>query len=680
MRGMNAVVVALLVAASCGRTDDAPIARPSLAGRAIDADGRPLAGAVFSESLVPPPTTYASPMPTTTDAAGDFAFPKLADGDWDIRCSWDGAVDVFVATVRLPAVDRLDFRLPDGGVIAGTLVDAATKAPIAGATLRLRNERAIATATTDAAGRFSVKTHRRSTVVKWVEVESPDAIWRTILLERSDWQCVVRDGGRQELTLEAKRAVDLTGTVTGPDGPLAGVEVHAWFEAPTRIDRITETTTHTDAAGRYRIDDVQDAAASVVAVAPGLVVAWPDPRTPEFPGQPDESTRSTSPEDGAAWVVDIEMKTATTCAVAGRVVDADGKPVAGADVRAGTRVNRVETKSGADGTFAVPRAVAGADDAVRVTARSGTASASANAAVADGRADGVELVLKSPPRVHGVVKRKSGARVPGTIVTATDDAEEQRVRSTPATPNASAVAAADGSYSLELPDALRKFDIHAVEPGATRTYVEQIEAATAGRDATLDVVLDDDATLVGRVVKKGTKEPVAGVCVCEMGGRDAGDDESDPRVVDYVDALTDADGRFKLPHVGDDCFVRAHRDGWLMAYVKHVDPAAGEVVIELPPELSIEGRVAFDDGSPAAGASVSIAHGDGDEDCIREPGDWGSTTTDADGRFALREIGAGPWTLGVRGDAAGLVARKVADVAGGTRGLNIVVTRAPNPK
>jgi hypothetical protein len=91
----------------------------------------------------------ASLASSNADAAGEFVFQKLADGDWDIRCSWDGAVDVFVATVRLPAVDRLDFRLPDGGVVTGTLVDASTKAPIV-ATLLTRA--AIATATTDAAG------------------------------------------------------------------------------------------------------------------------------------------------------------------------------------------------------------------------------------------------------------------------------------------------------------------------------------------------------------------------------------------------------------------------------------------------------------------------------------------------------------------------------------------------
>jgi len=194
---------------------------------------------------------------------------------------------------------------------------------------------------------------------------------------------------------------------------------------------------------------------------------------------------------------------------------------------------------------------------------------------------------------------------------------------------------------------------------------------------TLDVVLDDDATLVGRVVKKGTKEPVSGVFVAELSGRD---DRSEPHVLGYVDARTDADGRFKIPHAGDACEIRVVGDGWLPLQENGVDSSAGEFVVELSPALTIEGRVAFEDGAPAAGASVRIAHGDGDEDCLRESGDSAEATTGADGRFALREIGAGPWTLGVRGDAAGVVARKVSDVAGGTRDLKIVVERAPKTK
>jgi len=688
---MNASsIAALLFFASCGPKQDAapppaaqpptspaktepPAARPSLAGRAIDERGKPLAGAHLD--AIPVPIVAGAKderlsVQSAADADGVFAFENLTDGDWDVRCSWDGAESVLVATVRLPAVDRLDFVLPEGARVEGTLADADGRAPIRDTTVRLCSSRGVvAIARTDAEGRFSARTHRPSTVVK--SAEFPLNEWRPVLAERPDEQFVVRDGERRDLPLATRRVVPLTGRVCGPDGPLARVSVRACFIGETGV-RFADV--RTDREGRYRVDFASEESAYVLPQAKGFVVAEPaagNPFSPQGFDGPAECAQSTRPDAGP-WVLDVAMKKQATCVLTGTATDADGKPVAGATVCASADPNDPSTRSAADGTFELKDAVVGADDVVHATAQLGRAVGETTGSVNEGRAEGVGLVLKAPMRLHGVVKRKSGAPAPGALVAAAEMTEHMELR----LPRPAVVvsAGADGSFALDLPDAVHTFSVHAATPGATPSFVGKF-AGGAATETTFDVVLDDEQTLVGRVVKKGTKEPVAGVYVAEMGGRDVGADEADPRVVGYVDARTDAEGRFKIPHAGDTCEIRVVGDGWLPFQKNGIDPAAGECLIELSPESTIEGRVAFADGAPVAGAEVWISHGSGETDCIRRPGDSAKATTDADGRFALRKIDAGPWTLGVRGDAAGVVAREVAGVAGGTRDLKIAVKR-----
>lgn len=177
-----------------------------------------------------------------------------------------------------------------------------------------------------------------------------------------------------------------------------------------------------------------------------------------------------------------------------------------------------------------------------------------------------------------------------------------------------APAHAEGRASIELPHREVARPLHLVQ----------------------DLELSAGRTLAGRVVT-GDGTPVGGTEITVDGGRG--------RPNRQLSASTLADGTYRLPLTTDAALtVRAAHALHGTAAVSVAPGAAGDAVapdLVLQPMPVVAARLVFDDGSPAAGLRVQLV-------VPIEPGVQqvaAATTTDADGRLAVRSLPLGRYQL-----------------------------------
>ena len=145
----------------------------------------------------------------------------------------------------------------------------------------------------------------------------------------------------------------------------------------------------------------------------------------------------------------------------------------------------------------------------------------------------------------------------------------------------------------------------------------------------IEIQLGTGASLVGRTLAQGTREPVslAQVVVVDMlrnsgrgeparrapfraGRRQAAPIDEIAPVEERSTATSDADGKFRVDGLEPGRYrVEARATGTARAALAVAVPAAGEVVLELPAASFIEGSVVDSEGKPAAGAEVIASGG-----------------------------------------------------------------------
>lgn len=136
-------------------------------GRVRTAAGQPIANAVVQIG----DGRVARAM---SSEDGHYVLRGLEWGVADVRAARPGARPTTVTKVRLPVSGDLDIVLPEPTLVTGTVRDAQSGGPVAGATVRLGigfGVRASGTATTDAAGRYEIQSLPEG-VVNQVEVEA----------------------------------------------------------------------------------------------------------------------------------------------------------------------------------------------------------------------------------------------------------------------------------------------------------------------------------------------------------------------------------------------------------------------------------------------------------------------------------------------------------------------------
>jgi hypothetical protein len=293
-----------------------------LEGRVVDLEGRPVAGATLEVEQLEPfsgSTRGHRGRLVEADEAGRFRVGGLSDGrPLDLGIRAEGYFGTWLRDLQLPLGEPLEVRLGRGGIVFGQVVDEAGR-PLAGESLvarlaqdvpiphRMASGQEIATGTSDEDGRFEL------TAVP-VGLVTIGATSRVETVRQDTPVTMIREGERVgPLRIEVPASAEIAGRVLRADGsPAIGAEVAVVREAQRSSFRTSGPPA--DALGRFRIWGVEPGPVRVVA-------------TLGVDGRAEKELIV------AGGVQEIELVLAPTTAVAGRVLAADGAPVARGTVR-----------------------------------------------------------------------------------------------------------------------------------------------------------------------------------------------------------------------------------------------------------------------------------------------------------------------------------------------------------
>jgi hypothetical protein len=374
--------------------------------------------------------------------------------------------------------------------------------------------------------------------------------------------------GRGEVELVLAPAASIRGRVTGASSP---VTVEAWaVDLTSRVAPTTGTAAAATAGpdGSFELGGLARGPYTIRALGAG---GWHQPIVVDAPSE------------------GVEIALQPAAAVAGRVIDERGGPVAGASVRIrsitmrpGTMFDR-RVSAGDDGAFAVDglppgdydlSAEAGAGDAIRRAAQ--------YLRVAGAQPIQVTLRLAGRAILAGRLRDASGEPVRGAAVAAFSASVEEHppivlYTHTDEEGHFGFQQVEDGAYLVSA-----RGDSGVKSPPVT---------ARAG-DRSIELVLEEPATLTGRVI----------------------DDRGAPLAAFTIDGVlqNDPDGRFSLPMMtaGPQKILIAAPGRAPLLHRVRVRPGArrvlGDIVLGAPRE--IRGRVTESgSGEPIAGAHVFVA-------------------------------------------------------------------------
>ncbi len=306
----------------------------SLSGRVI-AVGEPVAGAEIAALRQPSATTpvmlirarqtAADPIAAASDGEGSFVLPNLAPGSYQLTVRAAGHAPLRVPGIELDeaagSTDLGVLELEPGASIRGLVVDA-DGGPIAGAEIRAssRESQVISmmvwrrddrpAALTGADGHFEIADRRHGERVD-LEVSYKGHQPARARAVEAPTETPVR------IVLE--RAARVAGTVLGAGGePIAGAQVLVAAEEALTGGGALRSPAHgrSDDRGRFAIDSAPSGRVRLIATAPGWRAA--------------ESGAELEPGSALEGLRLVLERGAT---VAGRVLEADGKPALGAWVR-----------------------------------------------------------------------------------------------------------------------------------------------------------------------------------------------------------------------------------------------------------------------------------------------------------------------------------------------------------
>ena len=570
------------------------LAARRVAGRVV-MDGQPAGAAVVHLTTDDTSVGDWTLLSLLADDAGRFDFGQIPAGAYHVRAekpgrvAGDAAVDLRDPDPR-PAPDGLVIELgPCAMRVHGTVRDAAGGI-VARARMRALQpvNRFLAHAVADEEGRYEVCAPSGP-----VQVEAAADGYGTGI-ERATGFADVR------VDIDLHPEVVVSGLVLDEDGlPVAGAQVSAETGS-----RAPGAVTETDAAGRFRLDGLNEFGYAIVARSGDL--AAQKSVSPALPGQS----------------VELVLQLGPTATLRGRVVEA-GAPLAGAIVAVAT-VDQGRTYgtalSQADGRFVLaglPRRL------VHLRIESHKLQQPLKLDLSRDSTGEVDSVCEHLATVSGRVTN-AGRPVGGAIV--------YMNANRPGQPRA--FAQADGT-----------FEIAGVEPGAYELGADgwqdppgiarAISVEVGARDiGDLVLELGPGATIAGEVVDSDGA-PVAGATVSAYR----------TRLSDFGTATTGRDGRFLVP------LLAGHGDYRLDVTVrdKHFQSSEELPKVPVPDEnshvtgirivgsfghLTISGRVSRA-GAPAAGIEVKASTG---RFIV-------SATTDASGAYALTDLVPGTYYL-----------------------------------
>jgi protocatechuate 3,4-dioxygenase beta subunit len=384
-----------------------------------------------------------------------------------------------------------------------------------------------------------------------------------------------------------------------------------------------------DATGRFEVRDVPAGTYELTARGGGFApITVPGLAVPEGGGSTDLGTVVLAPG----------------VAVEGYVVDPEGRPVAGAEVRvieaAADPMSRflsqdepeLAATSAADGYFRIEDRRPG--ESVDVDAsRAGYAPAQASGVQVPPDPP-IRLELKPSAAVEGRTVDPDGKPIAGARVSVhpSDPMSMGRgFRAFSASMSRQAVSDETGFFRLEdvIPGGI---ELMAMATGYQQAEIQNLEVRSGQELRSLEVVLAPGAVVEGRVLSP-SGQPLAGAEVGVV-------QPSHGFGFGFGAATTDGDGRYRLEGVAPGTrSVQAEHKSYRRA-IKELDVRLGENTLDLRLEGGVEvsGRVVDEGGQPVPSARVSLREG------------WSSwnrpsATSAADGSFTLDGVADGTYRL-----------------------------------
>ena len=614
----------------------------------------------------------------TTDAEGKFTLDGLRTGRVGIWVALPGGVPSVAISVDVPRVPHIDIELRRGGTLTGTVLLEADDSPVGGVVVRASAYKDgasyVAEAVTDAEGRYTIDTLMEG-VVNQVKVDYPGHV---VVVEGSPWkQIPLLFGDTVTHDVILRQAAIVSGTVSGPDGPLGGAKLT--FYSMGAAGNWAQKSVTADADGSYRAAGVEAGSLLISAKARGHFQRdfptnwWQALQQKNAP----EEWFLEVPKDGEV-TKDLVLEKGTW--VSGLVTDADGDPAAGAMVRTYTGTEWSETFAAEDGTYRLEGLALDRDVNLSATA-SGQSTASGRTTVKlTGPQENVNIQLAAAYRLRGIVLADGPLEdayvqvsTPATGQLRVNQVAQDRFAHVERHP-----VLEDGTFDIPLPT----WDPIAVRAVATGYGPGEVKVSKSSvGDTETEIRLTAGGVLRGVVTSKDDGAPIANALILagpgpKLSGPNSGwqrqqMEQQNPRP---VMAVTDGNGLYEITHLGiggHNVSARAHG---FVEQTQHVAvKTEHDVGFGLEPSLAIAGVVRFDDGEPVAGARVMIQAPNAQ---TYGPNTEASTTSD--GRFRKDGLKAGtytikiepPWTGGVN-----VTTVELKGVAAGTENVEIVAQR-----
>lgn len=582
-----------------------PAPPPVFAGTVLGPDAKPVADAVVVAMAAG--EFNDPPIVTRTAADGTFRVTARRRGAHTIRVEARGLAAQTIERAATP----LRVTLARGGTIEGTVRDASTGAPVAGARVEAREDGArapsswdpalgIVTTQTDAGGAFRLDGLARG---RHTVTASSRAAGRAS-------QSGVALGQRVALLTVA--GASIAGRVLAPDGkPVAGATVRAEAD----IGREAAS----DPSGRFEIDGLVSGSYRLIARHKDWAVTVVSGIRVERMGETAADVILAPPSRVTGRLVD-----ANESAVAGTIAlqEIDGLPVP----RALGILMRAE--AGADGRFVLDHVPPGSH-ALAVNGRGMTARrVPIDVGGRQAAVDLGDVVLEAGPQIKGRVRDKAGAPVA--------DATLRAMPEGPRVPGASMPLEgrtdADGRFVLGGATSAAYRLI--VQAPAFAPYLQSVDAP-----GEVDIVLEAAGSIAGSVVD-GAGRPVEAF---EVTAQPAGAREGAMRLGPRDRAVIDEGGRFTLDGVNAGTYVvtisAADLGRGVVSDVKVGSGALTDVGrVRLSPGGTIRGTVVDSSGAAVVAATVEAR---GPEGMFTVSDDFRETSTDAAGAFQLRGVAPG---------------------------------------
>ena len=647
----------------------------TLKGRVLDADQKPLTGVTVLGGRMANVWDYGAAalrVRSTTGPDGAYELTGLPSGDVGLLVARPGTQAYQAATVRVPNVKQFDIIVRDGGTLTGTVTDAVSGKPIDGAVVRATSwagQNRTAEATTDAEGKYLMNPVPEGaigsvTVTKdgWLQDRSDEAV--------GNQQIQVPSGETSTRDLKMRQGAKVSGTVTGPDGPVGGARVQVWTGSPDRGVNQSPVAL-TDAAGHYEIGPVDQGTGMVRVSKEGYVQSgmpenwWMALQQGTLPPQ----LRVEVPESGEARL-DLTLERGAT--VEGTVESAEG-PVAGATItvwsNAGGGPSNTRTKD--DGSFLIEGLPPGQKVNFQPQREGYLPTRNEPVQVLEGQpTTGVKLMMVKQSVVRGTVTAAGGEALRDAQVTVVMKQSGNRgggfnewdnmsmPLQSPGGQGGTAVPVhPDGTFEAPIPFAEGSFAVRAQALDLAAGESAAVEM-TEGREVyEASVVLEAGYAISGHVTGKGVGLPGASVTLGVRGGRGVQMPADNFGNSGSVVAVTDDAGTFVVEHAGVGKYVAsANAEGYVRKSVNDVSvPTSGDVTIDLDPALEITGRVQFADGKPAPGAIVNAQqeNPESGNTSRRFRGNrlWGGgaqSIAGPDGTFRIRGLATGSYRIMVQ--------------------------------